>query len=83
MILFLIAVSTVILAMDSPLIDPEGKKAKVLFYMDIAVTSVFILEVVLKSIAFGFLFSGSKSYLRNHWNVLDFLIILLSVSCPQ
>lgn len=42
---------------------------------DYVMTSIFTLEVILKVIAFGFIACGSKSYLRNTWNILDFTIV--------
>jgi voltage-dependent calcium channel T type alpha-1G len=33
----------------------------------------------MKIIAFGFLLNDESSYLRNPWNLIDFLIILLSI----
>jgi len=41
---------------------------------------IFGLEMILKILAFGFLFNGSNSYLRNSSNILDFIVISLSVS---
>jgi len=43
-------------------------------------TGVFTLELLAKVIACGFLFNGKGSYLRNFWNVMDFIIIIPSVS---
>ena len=40
---------------------------------------IFITEAVLKIITFGFLFSGKPSYLRNPWNLLDFIIIIFTI----
>jgi hypothetical protein len=42
-------------------------------------TSIFCLEGALKIFAFGFLFNGKESYLRDTWNIVDFLIIIISV----
>jgi hypothetical protein len=33
----------------------------------------------MKNIAFGFLFNGKWSYLRQNWNMIDFLIIVFSL----
>lgn len=33
----------------------------------------------MKIIAFGFISNGEPSYLRNPWNLVDFIIIILSV----
>ena len=41
---------------------------------------IFTLEAVLKIIYHGFVFNGKESYLQNSWNILDFLIVVLSVS---
>ena len=38
-------------------------------------TTVFTFEAVVKIIAAGFLFAGKKSYIREAWNILDFLIV--------
>jgi hypothetical protein len=40
---------------------------------------IFLLECISKIIAFGFAFNGSASYIRNPWNLIDFVIILFSV----
>ena len=57
-ILGLICVSSVFLAIESPLDDPDSTKSKILFNIDIAMTCIFSLEVVLKIIAMGFIFNG-------------------------
>ena len=49
-------------------------------------TILFTFEVIFKVIAHGFLLNGKNSYLRNHWNILDFIIVvisLVSVSIPD
>lgn len=43
-------------------------------------SAIFVLEAILKIIAFGFYFCGSKSYIRNYWNILDFFVVLLTVA---
>jgi hypothetical protein len=67
------------LALDNPLNDPEGTLSFILVYMDIGLTSLFAIEALMKIIAFGLVYNGRKSYLRNYWNVLDILIVALSV----
>ena len=39
-------------------------------------TGIFTVEALFKIIALGFLFNGQKSYLRDPWNFLDFIIVL-------
>ena len=42
------------------------------------ITIIFILECVIKVIAHGFYF-GHKTYLKDGWNVLDFIIVMFSI----
>ena len=37
---------------------------------------LFILEVILKVVAHGFVL-GRKTYLRNHWNQFDFFVVVI------
>jgi hypothetical protein len=46
-------------------------------YGDDVLMGIFLFECVVKVIAFGFIFAGRTSYIRNSWNVLDFLVICL------
>lgn len=39
---------------------------------------IFIFECLLKIIAYGF-FLGPNSYLRNMWNIIDFLVVISSI----
>jgi len=43
------------------------------------ITLIFIFEAFLKTIAFGFMFNGEKSYLQSIENCLDFMIIVFSI----
>ncbi len=74
-ILFFIIASSVILALENPLDDPKAKKAEVLFILDILTLSVFLIEFVLKILAFG-LIQGKKSYFKQSENIFDFFLIL-------
>jgi flagellar motor component MotA len=67
------------LIIDSPLNDPNGKFAFAIKIIDYILTSIFCLEGITKIVAFGFIFNGPDSYLRETWNVIDFIIILISV----
>ena len=79
LILFLIVVSTVALAFENPLSDPESTMLKILKQLDFYFTLIFIVESSLKIITRGLLFNGQSSYLRNFWNVMDFLIVISAV----
>ncbi len=78
-ILSIIFISTVTMAIDNPLNDPDGMLSQVLNIVDIVITSLFICESVMKIIVFGLLFNGPESYLRVSWNIMDFIIIIFSL----
>ena len=42
-------------------------------------TSIFCLEAAMKIIAFGFILGHKHTYLRNCWNVMDFIIVIFSI----
>ena len=79
-ILALIIVSTISLAFDSPLNDPNGQLTIIVKYFDLVLTCIFTMEAIIKIISFGFLFNGEDSYLRNSWNILDFLIVVAALT---
>jgi voltage-dependent calcium channel L type alpha-1D len=76
--LFLIAVSSILLALDNPLNDPNNALMKILPLTDIVLTTFFAFEAILKIITFGFIFNGENSYLQNGWNIIDFIVVLIS-----
>jgi hypothetical protein len=78
-ILFLIAFSTVLLALENPLDDPDSNYTFVLKKIDVVVSIIFTLELVIKVIVFGFIINGKDSYLNNAWNQMDFLIVTFSL----
>ncbi|DAZ95903.1 TPA: hypothetical protein N0F65_012614 [Lagenidium giganteum] len=69
----LVACSTISVALDNPLEDPEGLRMRILFFLDLITSSLFLIEVLLKLIAFGVWFDPN-AYLRDGWNVLDFVL---------
>lgn len=62
-VIVLIIISTVSLAFEHPMDDPNSDKTKTLFNLDLAMTACFTLEMVLKIITLGFVMNGPKSYL--------------------
>ena len=42
-------------------------------------TGIFVLEIIIKVIANGFLYCGSKSYLRNQLNIVDFSVVTITI----
>jgi len=77
-ILLLIAISSLLLALDEPHLDPHSSMKKALEVLDRIITILFIMEATIKIITFGFV--GHKhAYLRNNWNQLDFSLVCLSI----
>ena len=74
--MFLIVISTITLAFETPLDNPESDKIKRLRKIDILMTCAFTFEMVVKIIAKGFAFAGKDSYIREPWNILDFSIVM-------
>uniref|UniRef100_K3WQ22 Ion transport domain-containing protein n=1 Tax=Globisporangium ultimum (strain ATCC 200006 / CBS 805.95 / DAOM BR144) TaxID=431595 RepID=K3WQ22_GLOUD len=77
MSLVLIAVSTVALAIDNPLNPPDSAFVYILSWLDSTLTGLFMFEVAVKIIALGF-FMAENAYLRNGWNLMDFVITTLA-----
>ena len=78
-ILFLIILSSIALAIDSPDLSAANPQLKeVLIIMDTAFTSIFVLEAIMKIVSRGF-YWAPRAYLRDGWDRLDFLIVLISV----
>ena len=74
-----IAISSLMLAFDSPLHDKNSAFNKGLRKLDYVMTALFATEVVVKIIAQGFLFNGKKSYLRNAGNFIDFVVVSAAI----
>jgi len=87
--LLVILISSLNLALDEPKLDTCGKLPagdpnsciglrKYIDMADIIITAYFALELTLKIIAQGFFFH-ELAYLRNSWNILDFVIVIISI----
>ena len=78
-VLILIAVSSILLTLDNPNIDPQGDLAYILHIFDYVLTSLFTIECLINVILFGLIFNGKSSYARDPWNVMDLLIVIFSI----
>lgn len=59
--------------------DPDDKSLMEAGYLiDIFITNFFSVEMILKTIAFGFMFD-QNSYLRDDWSKMDCLIVFISI----
>uniref|UniRef100_A0A3B4A1I0 Ion transport domain-containing protein n=1 Tax=Periophthalmus magnuspinnatus TaxID=409849 RepID=A0A3B4A1I0_9GOBI len=73
-IIFMILLSSGTLAFEDIYIEQRRVVKTVLEYADKIFTYVFILEMILKWLAYGF-----KKYFTNYWCWLDFLIVDVSL----
>ena len=81
-IIWCILLSSISLCILTPLSDPEAPLSRILIVTDILFTFIFFIEASLKILASGFLYtsySGTVPYIRNGWNVLDFIVVILSI----
>ena len=81
---FAVIVSSILLALDDPFGKPDSWKKKTLFFADVFFVILFGIEAFIKIVAQGFLVTslrgrGRKAYLCDVWNVLDFLVELVSI----
>lgn len=77
-ILALIILSSISLAVDNPLSNPDSTLTRSIKRMDNAFAIIFCAEMVFKIIALG-LVAHKGSYLRNSWNILDCGIVITSL----
>lgn len=47
--------------------------------LDYVMASLFTLEFTINVILYGFIVNGKHSYMRDGWNVMDFLIVVFSL----
>jgi len=67
------------LALDNPLNDPDSFLVSFLYYCDIVFSVIFLIEALLKIIAYGLLFNRDVAYLKNGWNIIDILVVIISL----
>lgn len=81
LILACILASSILLLLDSPLDDPTTTGSLIYDKMDIIFTILFLIEMCLKIISFGFFFNyqnDQKAYIRSVWNILDCFVVMTS-----
>lgn len=78
LVLALIGLSSLALALDNPLRDPNSAMATFLERVEVVMTALFSAEMVFKVCAQGFVLMPG-AYLRSSWNVLDFVVVATSV----
>ena len=77
-VLIMIAISSIKLAIDTYITDTDSVPYDVSKKIDIGINVFFTIEMLTKIIALGFFFDNG-SYLRETWNILDFIIVVASL----
>lgn len=77
LVLFVIFLSSVCLAIDSPLIDPNSTLARALSALDLFFVLFFTFEMAVRLVALGVALAPG-AYMRSGWNVLDGAIVIVS-----
>eukprot|EP00929_Paragymnodinium_shiwhaense_P090912 TRINITY_DN50994_c0_g1_i1.p1 TRINITY_DN50994_c0_g1~~TRINITY_DN50994_c0_g1_i1.p1 ORF type:complete len:1913 (-),score=432.16 TRINITY_DN50994_c0_g1_i1:94-5832(-) len=77
-VLLCILLSSICMAVDSPLNDPEAQLTKILRGADYMFGLLFIFEMVVKLFALG-IWWGEDAYLKSGWNWLDGVVVMVSI----
>ena len=78
-ILVLIFVSSFLLVAETPDVVKGSDLDIGLFYTNVFFTVLFTIEIILKVIAFGFLWPEKGAYCRSGWNLLDITVVFFSL----
>eukprot|EP01049_Picozoa_sp_SAG25_P006757 SAG25_NODE_523_length_7209_cov_880.305204_6_plen_1217_part_00 len=73
-----ILASSITLAVEHPADNPESSKVHILFIIDVVLTAVFVMEGIVTAIVKGVI-AAPGAYLRNTWDQVDFMIVVVSV----
>uniref|UniRef100_W5MXK7 Voltage-dependent T-type calcium channel subunit alpha n=1 Tax=Lepisosteus oculatus TaxID=7918 RepID=W5MXK7_LEPOC len=77
-VLVIIFLNCITIAMERPKIDPHSAERIFLTLSNYIFTVIFLAEMTVKVVALGWCF-GEKTYLKSSWNILDGLLVLISV----
>jgi hypothetical protein len=81
-ILVCIVIASLTMALDAPLADPRRWLPITLYVLNIIFTVIFAIEMILKMVAYGCIFSMSSqppAYWQQPWNILDGTVVIISV----
>ena len=77
--MLIIIIQSIAITYENPVaLYEESFIAKVKLLSQI-ITVLFILEAIIKIIVYGFLFNGPDSYLRDGWNIFDFIVVVAAI----
>ncbi|XP_033374556.1 voltage-dependent T-type calcium channel subunit alpha-1G isoform X14 [Parus major] len=77
-VLVIIFLNCITIAMERPKIEPHSAERIFLTLSNYIFTVIFLTEMTVKVVALGLCF-GDKAYLKSSWNVLDGVLVLISV----
>ncbi|XP_065805349.1 voltage-dependent T-type calcium channel subunit alpha-1G isoform X6 [Labrus bergylta] len=77
-VLIIIFLNCITIAMERPHIESGSAERIFLTLSNYIFTAIFVAEMTIKIIALGWCF-GDKSYLRSSWNILDGMLVMISV----
>uniref|UniRef100_UPI00398F71E0 voltage-dependent T-type calcium channel subunit alpha-1G n=1 Tax=Pristiophorus japonicus TaxID=55135 RepID=UPI00398F71E0 len=77
-VLVIIFLNCITIAMERPKIDPKSAERIFLTLSNYIFTVIFLTEMAVKLVALGLCF-GQRAYLKSSWNVLDGLLVMISV----
>lgn len=78
-ILMMIFISSALLAIDTPYLDPSSSTKNALEFIDLAFTLFFFLEMIIKWLALGLFTLSPPGYFRSGWNHLDFVVVVMAL----
>ncbi|XP_069373570.1 voltage-dependent T-type calcium channel subunit alpha-1G isoform X19 [Paralichthys olivaceus] len=77
-VLVIIFLNCITIAMERPRIEPSSAERIFLTLSNYIFTAIFVTEMTVKIVALGWCF-GDKAYLRSSWNILDGMLVMISV----
>ncbi|XP_060714817.1 voltage-dependent T-type calcium channel subunit alpha-1G isoform X5 [Tachysurus vachellii] len=77
-VLVIIFLNCITIAMERPKIEAKSPERIFLTVSNYIFTAIFVTEMTIKVVALGWCF-GEKTYLKSSWNVLDGMLVLISV----
>ena len=73
----MIAINSLLLALDEPALEDAYQKSTLKLMLNI-ISIIFVIEAVVRIIVMGF-YRGEKTYLKDPFNILDFMIVIFSI----
>ncbi|XP_075999196.1 voltage-dependent T-type calcium channel subunit alpha-1H-like [Genypterus blacodes] len=77
-VLVFIFLNCITIALERPEIQPNSTERLFLTVSNYVFTAIFMAEMTIKVVALGFCF-GNQTYLKSTWNVLDGLLVFVSL----